>query len=141
MRPGDEVHTGEVLAFLESGELEESVEQAGMELAIHKAYIAQLLRSPADYELSYARADLESSRAAYQKIISGTMKGQISLAEAELKQANKLLTEAQAAYDDFGCYPSHSTCCLRNGICSICTETGRSSAQVNQQPVQNQIPW
>jgi len=99
VRPGDVVHTGDALALLERTELEVSAKQAELEMAIAQARLAQLLHTPADYEVASAEAALESARAACEQLLSGPTEEEIALAEAELKRAEASLRQAQSAYD------------------------------------------
>ncbi len=96
---GDQVEAGEVLARLETAELEQALIQAQANLAISEAQLAQTEDGPSAEDLASARAALESALANYEEIKAGPSQEDITVAKAEMEKARIALEKAQADYD------------------------------------------
>jgi len=110
---GQIVAAGEVLARLETTDLEYAVDQAEVavgqaQLAVNQAELglasaqAQLLsiqRDPARYDIAAAESAVASAKAAYRRLVAGPTDEEIRVARANLDQAEASLEQAQQAYD------------------------------------------
>lgn len=96
---GQAVRAGEPLARLETKELEASIAEAELALALTQAQLLRAQRPPSEHDLAAARAALESAQAAYQRLLAGPTKEEIQVARATLDQAEAARDQAQAAYD------------------------------------------
>ncbi len=122
---GDQVKAGEVMAKLETTDLELAVDQAEAALAMSEAQLertrkgarpedlavaeAVLAGAQASYrrvaagpsaeDLAAAEAGLASARTNYAKVLAGPNEDEITMAKASVKQADAALRQAQAAYD------------------------------------------
>ncbi len=105
-KEGQHVHAGDLLARLDTSDLEYGVAQA--ELAVEQARLAlasaqaQLLRAqrgPAAYDIAAAEAALKSAQASYRRLMDGPTKEEVRVARANLDQAQASLDQAQQAYD------------------------------------------
>jgi HlyD family secretion protein len=117
---GQFVQQGDLLARLETDDLEFSITQAEMgvrqaEMAVRQAEITvrqaesslasaqtQWLRAqngPAAYDIAAAEAAVESAKASYQRLLAGPTEEEIRVARANLDQAEASLEQAQAAYN------------------------------------------
>lgn len=96
---GVTVSAGQVVARLESRELELDVELARSELAAQEAALARLRAGASAGELAAAQASYDAAIAAYQKLKAGPSTQEVAIAEAELKAAERALQQAQAAFD------------------------------------------
>ena len=96
---GQSVTAGQILAELETTDLELAVRQAEITLRQAQAQLMQLDEGPSASELAAATAALESAQAAYQQLLRGPDKDQIAAARAQVEQARVALEQAQQAYD------------------------------------------
>jgi HlyD family secretion protein len=96
---GQVVRKGDILARLETTDLEFTITQAELALATAQAQLLRLQRPPAEYEIAAAKAALESAKASYRKLLAGPSEAEIQVARANLDQAQVTLEQAQAAYD------------------------------------------
>jgi HlyD family secretion protein len=103
---GEAADAGQVLARLETTDLEFAINQA--ELAVEQAELSlasaqvQLLRSqsePAEYDIAAAEAAVESAKASYRRLLAGPSEEEIQVARASLDQAGASLDQAQRAYN------------------------------------------
>lgn len=106
VKEGQTVHAGDLLARLETTNLEFavaqaelSVRQAELSLASAQAQLLRVMRDPAGYDLAAAQAAVESARASYQRLLAGPTEEEIRVARANLDQAEAALKQAQRAYD------------------------------------------
>lgn len=95
---GQAVRAGDVLARLDTTDLEYAVAQAELALATAQAQLLRIQREPAAYELAAAQATLDSARAAYEKLLAGPTAEELRVARASLDQAEATLKQAQQAY-------------------------------------------
>jgi HlyD family secretion protein len=96
---GDAVSAGQVLARLETADLEFSVAQAELALALAQAQLLRLQQPLAEYDVLAAQAALDSATSAYAKLVAGPTEEEIQVARTNLDQAQVARDQAQAAYD------------------------------------------
>ena len=113
VQEGQAVSAGEVLAQLETTDLEYaraqaafSVEQAKVSLASAQAQLLRAQRTTANYEIEAAEAALRSAKAAYARLLAGPSEDEIRVARANLDQAQASLEQAQAAYNQVADRPN-----------------------------------
>lgn len=98
---GDAVEEGDLLAQLETSELELAVTQAELGLTNAEANLSRI-QSTADVEdIEAARANLESAEAALTRLREGPTTDEITVARADLRRAEIALKEAQELYDQY----------------------------------------
>ncbi|MEA3346002.1 MAG: efflux RND transporter periplasmic adaptor subunit [Chloroflexota bacterium] len=124
---GDRVETGQLLAELDTTDLEMEVAKARQSLAINEAQLAKLQTEPTEAELAAAQANLESAREnlakvlegpseaelaaagaalkaaqdSYEDVLDGADEDEITVAKADMEKAKEALKQAQAEYDKF----------------------------------------
>jgi len=96
---GQSVAEKEVLAQLETRDLEYAIDQARLALATAQAQLLRLQRPPSEQDIAAAEAALESARASYRRLLAGPSDEEIRVARTNLDQAQASLDQAQAAYD------------------------------------------
>lgn len=96
---GQFVTENEVLAELETRDLEYAIDQARLALATAQAQLLRLQRPPSDHDVAAADAALNSAQASYRKLLEGPSDEEIRVARTNLDQAQAALDQAQAAYD------------------------------------------
>jgi len=96
---GDLVEAGQVLAQLNTTDLELAVRAAEDALALAEAQLAQVTAPPRPEEIAIAQANYESALAQYEKLKAGASEQEIIVAQAALEKAEAALRQAQAAYD------------------------------------------
>jgi HlyD family secretion protein len=96
---GDQVEAREVLARLETADLEQALIQAQASLAINEAQLAQTEDGASAQDLASARAALESALADYEEVKAGPSQEDITVAKADMEKARIALEKAQADYD------------------------------------------
>lgn len=99
VEPGDRVRAGQVLAQLDTQDLELALKQAQISLRTAQAQLAQLKAGPNATEVAAAQAALASAQAAYQQLLQGADPDQQAAARAAVEQARVVLVQAQQAYD------------------------------------------
>ncbi len=96
---GEAVSAGQVLARLETTDLEFAIAQAELALASAQAQWLRIQQPPAEYEIAAAQAALDSAQASYRKLLAGPTEEEVRVARTNLDQAAAALDQAQAAYD------------------------------------------
>jgi len=96
---GDLVEAGQVLAQLNTTNLELAVRAAEDALALAEAQLTQVTAPPRPEEIAIAQANYESALAQYEKLKAGASEQEIIVAQAALEKAEAALRQAQAAYD------------------------------------------
>jgi HlyD family secretion protein len=96
---GQAVRAEEPLARLDTTDLESSIAEAELALALTRAQLLRAQRPPSEYDVAAARAALESATAAYQRLLAGPTVEEIQVARTNLDQAKAALDQAQAAYN------------------------------------------
>ena len=124
---GDKVETGQILAELETTDLELQVAQAQAALDMSEAQLEQVkkgacphdlaaaeaslasaqanyqrvLADPDAEDLTAAEASLASARANYDKVLAGPSEDEITVAKADMEQAAEAVKQAQFEYDKY----------------------------------------
>jgi HlyD family secretion protein len=93
------VRAGEPLAQLETTDLEASVAQAELALALAQAQMLRAQQPVSEYDLAAAEAALESAQTAYDRLLAGPTQEEIQVARANLDQAQAARDQAQIAYN------------------------------------------
>jgi HlyD family secretion protein len=93
------VEAGEVLARLETADLEQAFIQAQASLAISEAQLAQTEDGASAEELASAVAALESALADYEEVKASPSQEDITVGKADMEKARIALEKAQADYD------------------------------------------
>ncbi len=96
---GQQVTAGEVLAQLDTTDLELAVRQTEIALRQAQAQLQQLDEGPSASDVAAAQAALDSAKATYQQLLKGADKDELAAAGAQVEQARAALTQAQQAYD------------------------------------------
>jgi HlyD family secretion protein len=99
VKAGDRIQTGQVLAELDTTDLELAVRQAEIGLRQTEAQLKQLSEGPDASDVAAAVAALDSAKAAYTQVLKGSDKDQLAAARAQVEQARVSLEQAQQAYD------------------------------------------
>ncbi len=99
VKEGQVVRAGDLLARLETTDLEFAVAQAELALETAKAQLLRLQQPPSAADMAAAQAALDSARASYNKLLAGPSAEEVRVARANLDQAQAALDQAQAAYN------------------------------------------
>jgi HlyD family secretion protein len=105
VKEGDQVEAGDVLARLDTADLEQALIQAQASLAINEAQLAQTEAGSSAEDLASAQAALESVLADYEKTKAGPTQEDIIVDEADMEKARIALEKAQADYDKIAWRP------------------------------------
>jgi HlyD family secretion protein len=96
---GSRVEAGDVLARLETADLEFEVQSAAAALQSAQAQLDQTKAGARPEEIAAAEAHYRSALAQYRKVRSGPSSEELTIAEADLRKAEAALKQAQTAYD------------------------------------------
>jgi HlyD family secretion protein len=96
---GDTVTEGQVLARLDTTDLESAVVQAEQALRAKEIALAKAEKAASSVEVQTAQTKLESAQASYAELAAGPTEDELIIAAATLKKAETSLKEAQANYD------------------------------------------
>lgn len=91
VEPGDRVEGGDVLAELQTDELDLAVRQAEVNLAVSQARLEQLTAGASEEEIAAAEAALASALANYERVAAGPSEEELAAARANLASAQKNL--------------------------------------------------
>ena len=96
---GQLIQRGDLVALLDTAELESQVAMRNAELASAKAVLAELEAGARPEEIAEAEAALDRARAALAELEAGSRPQEIAVAEAAVASARADLGEAEATYD------------------------------------------
>jgi HlyD family secretion protein len=99
VKEGDRVKKGDVLAQLDSADLELAVQQAQAGLITANASYSRTVDRPAQADIDAAQAALNAAYANYEKVKAGPQREDSADAEAALRNADAVLAQASAAYN------------------------------------------
>ncbi len=99
VQTGDRVKTGQLLAELDTRDLDLVLRQSQISLRTAQTQLAQVKASANASDLTAAQAALASAQAAYQQLLRGADTDQFAAARASVEQARVSLEQAQQAYD------------------------------------------
>ncbi len=99
VKAGDKVQAGQLLAQLDTRDLELALRQSQISLQTAEAQVRQLKAAPDASDVAAAEAALASAQAAYQQLLKGADADQFAAARASVEQARVALEQAQQAYD------------------------------------------
>ena len=99
VKAGDLVKEGDVLARLDSAELDAAVAQAKAGLVAAQAAVAELKAGPSKEDIAVAQAAVDSAKAQLARAKVGPTSEELAIAKANLIRAESNLREAQFAYD------------------------------------------
>ena len=99
VKTGDAVKKGDVLATLDTADLELALQQAQAALAVANAGYSRTLDTPPQADIDAAQAALNAAGANYQKLKDGPAPEDYAAASGALANAAASLKQAQMAYD------------------------------------------
>jgi len=91
------VKKGDVLAQLDTRDLESAVDSAWTNFLSARISYSQTLKTPTDLEVAAAQAQLNSAQAAYAALSDGPAETDLRAAQADLANSEAALKQAQAA--------------------------------------------
>jgi HlyD family secretion protein len=96
---GDSVKKGDVIARLDTADLETALAQAQAGLVIATAAYSRTVDGPRAADVAAAQAALNAANASYSKLKDGPQKADLDAAEAAVRNAQAALRQAQSAND------------------------------------------
>jgi HlyD family secretion protein len=99
VRAGDAVKKGDVLARLDTTDLDLALAQAQAALGVATANYSRTVEGPRQTDIDAAQAALNAAQANYSKVKAGPAQVDYADAEAALHNAEALLQQAQDAYN------------------------------------------
>ncbi len=111
VREGDQVSAGQVLATLDSQEVELAVAQAEVSLSLAQIKLDQVKKGASPEELASARAALASAEASLAALVAGPSASDIELARLRYEQAKDQLWGAQVQRDSICANPNAGYAC------------------------------
>jgi HlyD family secretion protein len=101
VKVGDKVKVGQVLAKLDSTDLQVAVTKAQIALDTSKLQLQKTKKGPTSAQIESARASLASAQAAYQVAVNkySLSDAQLAVARTQVDKAAATVERAQAAYD------------------------------------------
>lgn len=116
---GQAVEAGQLLAQLDVADASLALEQADVSLQISRAQLGKLEKPPSEAEVitaqanvtvaqasvASAEASLASAQASYRDLLAGATAGELSVQEAQVRQAAVNVRQAQSAYDEVKHFP------------------------------------
>ncbi len=99
VKEGDKVNLGAKLAMLDTTDLQIDVNKAQIALNKAKADLETTMTKATSDQIASYRAALASAQAAYNVLVAGPSKDQVTSAGASLRQAEVALQKAQSDYD------------------------------------------
>ena len=107
VQEGQAVRSGDLLARLETDELELALAQTETGLAISQAQLAKLQNTePSPSDLAAAEAALASAQTAYRELLKGASEDELQIAKGNVERARLARDQAQAVYDQVAHLPN-----------------------------------
>ncbi len=129
---GDEVHAGQLLARLDSSDLELSVKQAEAAVRVSEASLTRARKGPRPEEIAAAEAAVLSAKANLEEIQKGPSARDKQLAQLSIDQAKNSLWGAQGSRDAIKGNPLASGSQLASAEAQIANaEIGIQVAEIN----------
>ncbi len=108
VKAGDKVKAGDVLATLDTTDLDLKLQEAQANLAIQKATAAQVTEKASDADIAAARMALDSAIAKQKEVEAGASPADLKAAQEAVVSAKASLDNAQAQYNKVLQGPSQS---------------------------------
>ncbi len=106
VKAGQQVQAGDVLARLDTTELELKVKQAEAGLESAQAQLKQAMDKPTTEDVAAAKAAYFTALEQYHNLLDSPSEEEVEIAKAALEKAKAALQQAQAAYDKVASRPN-----------------------------------